>query len=328
LGLVLYEMSVGRLPFPGASLGQMLSSGSHATVPTPSRVRVGVPASLDGLVAKLLEKDPAKRPQSAAEVARELSAISERIAAPPPRLQLRPIFAVPAIVLLLLLVAGGVWLYQRFEQRQWAREQAIPEINRLKQDTPLAAFQVLQKAEKILPGDPQLASIAKSMTYRVSVQSSPPGATVEIQDYRSAKGAWLALGATPLSGVVIPNGYFRWKVSKPGAGKLLVAPLLNETMRFDLAPAGTPAGMVHVPKGGADELIDFIGWLLYELPAYDIDQFEVTNRQYQEFVSQGGYQKRQYWKQKFIRDGQEISRSHRPARALHLGRRPFSARTG
>ena len=30
LGLVLYEMAVGRLPFPGASLGQMLSSGSQS----------------------------------------------------------------------------------------------------------------------------------------------------------------------------------------------------------------------------------------------------------------------------------------------------------
>ena len=43
-----------------------------------------------------------------------------------------------------------------------------------------------------------------------------------------------------------------------------------------------------------------------DLPAHDIDQFEVTNRQYQEFVDQGGYQKRQYWKQKFIKDGKEI----------------------
>ena len=60
LGLVLYEMAVGKLPFPGASLGQMLSSGAHPAMPQPSRERTGVPASLDGLVAKLLEKDPGK----------------------------------------------------------------------------------------------------------------------------------------------------------------------------------------------------------------------------------------------------------------------------
>jgi eukaryotic-like serine/threonine-protein kinase len=33
----------------------------------------------------------------------------------------------------------------------------------------------------------------------------------------------------------------------------------------------------------------------------------VTNRQYQDFVEHGGYQKRQYWKQKFVKDGQEIT---------------------
>jgi len=108
LGLVLYEMAVGKLPFPGASLGQMLSSGSRTAVPAPSRERVGVPASLDGLVARLLEKDPGKRPQSATEVARELSAIADR----PVRPRVRPLYAVPAFALLLGL---AVFLYLRFK---------------------------------------------------------------------------------------------------------------------------------------------------------------------------------------------------------------------
>lgn len=99
-------MAVGKLPFPGASFGQMLASGSQPAVPAPSRARAGVPASLDALVAKLLQKDPAKRPQSAANVARELSGIADRLAAPPSRVRslLRPVFAVPAAVLLLALV--------------------------------------------------------------------------------------------------------------------------------------------------------------------------------------------------------------------------------
>jgi len=110
LGLVLYEMAVGKLPFPGASLGQMLSSGAHPAVPQPSRERVGVPARLDGLVSRLLEKDPAKRPQSASDVARELSAVADRLAAPAPRSRLHLRYAIPSIVVLLGLAA---WFYLR-----------------------------------------------------------------------------------------------------------------------------------------------------------------------------------------------------------------------
>ncbi len=89
LGLMLYEMAVGRLPFPGASLGRMLTGISAPSVPLPSQVRAEIPASLDVLVAKLLEKDPAKRCQTAAEVARELSALADRLAAPAQRSALR-----------------------------------------------------------------------------------------------------------------------------------------------------------------------------------------------------------------------------------------------
>ena len=110
LGLVLYEMAVGKLPFPGASLGQMLSSGAHPAMPAPSRERAGVPPALDALVSKLLEKDPARRPQSAADVSRELTAIADRLAAPP-RSSFRAAFiAIPAVALLL---GFAVWLYFR-----------------------------------------------------------------------------------------------------------------------------------------------------------------------------------------------------------------------
>jgi len=43
----------------------------------------------------------------------------------------------------------------------------------------------------------------------------------------------------------------------------------------------------------------------YSLPPYDIDKFEVTNRQYQEFVDNAAT-KREYWKQEFVRDGRQI----------------------
>ncbi|HTS51142.1 MAG TPA: protein kinase [Bryobacteraceae bacterium] len=124
LGLVLYEMVAGRLPYPGASLGQMLSSGSQLPLPSPSGDGSSLAPSLDGLIAKLLERDPAKRPQSAAEVARELSLAAEPSAAPK-RGKWRSSrlgYAVAAAALLAALATGGVRLY-----RNWrAPENAAP----------------------------------------------------------------------------------------------------------------------------------------------------------------------------------------------------------
>ena len=39
---------------------------------------------------------------------------------------------------------------------------------------------------------------------------------------------------------------------------------------------------------------------------YWIDKFEVTNRQYKQFVAAGGYAKREYWRQEFLKDGKAV----------------------
>jgi len=312
LGLVLYEMAVGRLPFPGVSLGLMLASGSAAAVSPPSRERAAIPAGLDGLVASLLQKDPARRPQSASDVAGELTALADRLAAPTPpaaRRVFRPSFTVPVVLFLLVLIAAGAWLYRRSERRHWAREQAIPEIASLTAEgKPLAAFLLLQKAEEYLPGDPQLAQIVRTSTGFTSIHSTPTAAQVEIQDYLSPNSDWFPLGATPLERVRIPNGYFRWRVSKPGSGEFITAPFTADAMQFALGSAlDSPPGMVPVPAVEFGDMIGFVGWISQRLPPYDIDKFEVTNRQYQAFVDQGGYRKREYWKEKFVKDGKELT---------------------
>jgi predicted esterase len=310
LGLVLYEMATGKLPFPGASLGQVLSTDSCVLIPAPSKQRAEVPAALNDLIVKLLEKDPARRPQSASEVAHTLSALADRLAAPPStlvRALLRPVYAIAAGLLLLVFAAAGLRLYQRSEQRMWVREQAIPEIPRLvAADRPLAAFLLWRKAEQIEPGDPQLAKIRQSSTRLVSVGSTPAGAEVQIQDYVKP-GSWFRLGATPLKNVRIPNGYFRWKIAKPGSGQFVAAPETTDKMQFTLETQPASGAMDAVPAGYSGEMIDFVGGFVFDLPAFDIDRFEVTNRQYQAFVDDGGYRKPEYWKEKFVRDGKELA---------------------
>ncbi len=311
LGLVLYEMTAGQLPFPGKSLGRMQVSGI-AAVPSLARQRAEVPRSLDALVGKLLEKDPAQRGLSAAQVAAELSALAERLTAPPVYTAaplLRTAVLGPAALALLLAILGGVWLYRQSEERRWAREDAIPEIDKRKDEQkPLAAFQILQRAERILPGDARLAKTAQDLTMFTSLKSLTPGAKVEIQDYVAPQSPWYALGTTPVEHVRIPKGYFRWRLSKAGVKDFTGAPLTNAAMQFPFeTPADVAVGMVPIDGGPWGNLIGFIGWVRYELPPFDMDRFEVTNREYQKFVDEGGYQKREYWKEKFVKDGKELS---------------------
>ncbi len=73
LGCVLFEMLTGRTPFEGN-----LAALSYAHMQTPAprvrRIEPGVPAAMDELVAALLEKDPADRPQTGQEVRTSLDA--------------------------------------------------------------------------------------------------------------------------------------------------------------------------------------------------------------------------------------------------------------
>ena len=84
------------------------------------------------------------------------------------------------------------------------------------------------------------------------------------------------------------------------------APTWWSVVSLRLAPEGeVPDGMVLVP--GADSGV--IGIAAVEGPRdpYFIDRHEVTNRQFKQFVDQGGYQKREYWKTPFVRDGKPVS---------------------
>ncbi|HJQ67725.1 MAG TPA: serine/threonine-protein kinase [Blastocatellia bacterium] len=71
VGVVLYEMLTGEAPFEGDSSTRLLMAHASAP-PAPLREkRPDISAEVEAVVMKALEKDPARRPQSAAEFARE-----------------------------------------------------------------------------------------------------------------------------------------------------------------------------------------------------------------------------------------------------------------
>lgn len=81
LGLILYEIVTGRPAYNGTDLLTILSQHLHATVEPPSTHNPRIPPDLENLILRLLHKDPANRPDSAAEV----QAVVERLLHPEDR---------------------------------------------------------------------------------------------------------------------------------------------------------------------------------------------------------------------------------------------------
>ena len=99
LGCVLYEMVTGRPPFVGDDTVAVVTQHLNTPPVAPTWHRPDCPAGLEALVLRLLEKDPAKRPESAAEVSRALAAIDLTLRWPRfhnPESCLRPRPRVPA----------------------------------------------------------------------------------------------------------------------------------------------------------------------------------------------------------------------------------------
>ncbi|AEG42838.1 serine/threonine-protein kinase [Isoptericola variabilis] len=80
LGIVAYEATAGRRPFTGATpVDIAVAHVNNPVPPLPPTVHPG----LADLVGRMLEKDPARRPASAAALADELDALAHEIAVDP-----------------------------------------------------------------------------------------------------------------------------------------------------------------------------------------------------------------------------------------------------
>lgn len=314
-GVVIYESLIGKPPFQGASAVAILRAIAGDKPKSVRQLRPDAPEEVDRIVGHALEKDSSKRYQSASEMSRDLSAELVRLSGPvlpaaEPELRVSRRYLIPVALLFLLIVGAGGWLYERSYKRHWAKEEGLPEIAKLRADKkPIAAFLLSKKVKDAAPGDAEISQSATVPTINISITSSPAGASVDIQDYLSPDGDWYHVGVTPLTNVEIPRGYFRWKIAKTGVGEYVSAPLNSARMNFPLdAQMAAPEGMVYANPGRLVTYIAFVGGVsVPTVPPYYLDRYEVSNRQYQEFVDQGGYEKQEYWTIPFTKNGRRIN---------------------
>jgi serine/threonine-protein kinase len=72
LGVVMYEMVAGRLPFEGQSAAEVIEKVIHQEAPTLTRVNNTIPPELGRIVRKCMEKERDRRYQSARELVIDL----------------------------------------------------------------------------------------------------------------------------------------------------------------------------------------------------------------------------------------------------------------
>jgi non-specific serine/threonine protein kinase len=81
LGSVLYEMATGRRPFSGTTVSETMDRILHGQPEAMARFNYTVPAELDRIARKCLEKDRERRYQSARDLAIDLENLSDQYGA-------------------------------------------------------------------------------------------------------------------------------------------------------------------------------------------------------------------------------------------------------
>jgi formylglycine-generating enzyme required for sulfatase activity/dienelactone hydrolase len=310
LGILLCELATGTNPFKRDDMIDTLNAVGQTPAPAV-RVAAALSPALARIIVSALQKEPSRRHASASQFASELRRVVTQIDAAAVRVPSRHgrAYVVAAMILMLAAATAAAVAYRRAERIRWVRVQAMPDIARLTADDRFVpAFRLLQESERYLPGDPSLAALARESTRVVTINSSQPGAVVAVRDYLATDDSWLPLGATPLDHIRIPGGYLTWRVTT-ATTTYTVAPPTSEAMNFDLDQAAkAPEGMVPVRRQRFVDYLAYFGWVgPYELPMFFIDRVEVTNRQYQKFVDDGGYRRHEYWKYPFVTDGRALT---------------------
>ncbi len=80
LGLLLYQMLAGRLPYEARTIPQLVDAIVHGRMQRLEQHRPDLPSQLCQLVDRLLDKLPSRRPDNADRVAQALLALSTRLA--------------------------------------------------------------------------------------------------------------------------------------------------------------------------------------------------------------------------------------------------------
>jgi len=128
---------------------------------------------------------------------------------------------------------------------------------------------------------------------KIDIRTEPPGAMIYMKEYSDPDSEWSYLGVSPIEKIRLPVGIFRWKIEREGYETVLAASFTWKPGRIrKWVPRSFPTisserwiSKEAFRRSGADPS----GGNGYrETGDFYIDRFEVTNRQFKEFIDNDG----------------------------------------
>jgi hypothetical protein len=227
------------------------------------------------------------------------------------------------VLTLLLAVAASYPVIVRQRQLSWVRNQALPELVRLVDaGESWPAFLLARRIQAVVPGEPTVEKLRPRFAGQTLRQFRPAGATLLARPRTGGDADWVELGQVGGKPVPAPLGYSEFRLQAPGYESrefaMSVYGFAFDTGRIKGTlslprPGDAPAGMVLIetPPEGAKFGLESLGAFNFVLEgrigSFFVDALEVTNREFKQFLDKGGYERRDYWREPFERDGKTLT---------------------
>ena len=360
LGVVLYEMTVGRKPFEGNSLADKLVSILHDEPTFPEDFN----PKLKEILMRLIQKDLDKRYQTADESFADIKALRQEVEfekqlithintdSDPSILNARFLYSgdessdkalriirdtpktfwqkigwmqiVSASLILLMLGIGG-WYFRHTSNINWAKENIKKIAELAKDERNFEAYNLSLQIQNYLNNDEELNKLMPTISDKISVNSEPTEAKVYLKPFLPDENGNFPekefIGTTPIKDMQIARGHYVLRIEKENfapfertisgtipriGGSFIDSPPLNIEAKL-IESNKAPENMVFVPSGE----YELVNWSRpvegkVKLNDFFIDKYEVSNKDFKEFIIKGGYLTKKLWKYPFIKGGKEI----------------------